>query len=740
MKQLGAALGLAFVLTIALPRAAAADSVLQTWQVGEEPAGLAVDPVDGRIFVANSKYPSTGPVGPGSISVINPSSGQRSVIVTSGPADFVALDPVHRRLYSSNADHSLQVFDLDTRSLIARLPVGGLGLVVDPLTQRVYVVDVNSAGSFLTVVDGSTNTIVQTKYAPSPESWWGLALDAGRHRLYVTNINAYPYSVPPIEPSLVVLDDRDLSLVADKPFPLITRFAIAIDDARDRIYLGGYDSTGQFANSRFYALEGSSLAVLASTSIPGFPGGIALVPTAHRIYVTSPGNGSGFGGGYRVLDDQTYEVIQTASTAPYDPFIPVLHPDGNIYMGGAWRSGPDVLMRIHVGNSAPVISSAVFSPATPTSSDVLRFVVSADDGDLPDLSFTRGPVTYSYEWSRNGVLLADATGTTLDLSQPATGDRGDTITAHVTVTDAEGLTATATASVLIPNAAPALTVAFDTTEPRTNDLLTAVVAAPDADGDPVTLIYEWYRNGARIAGASATTIDLATYGDKGDLIGVNVTASDDHGGVRQAMASTTIVDSPPVATVSLSNTSPTTNELLLATVTSTDADGDSPIFYTWQLLVNGVVVTGASPANYAWFDLALPNFGNRGDALVVRVQPWAYGQYIYGPTAEISAVVVNSAPSVAVSLNDTAPRVGDVLVASASGQDADGDAFTYTYTWRVNGLVKRTVTTTSMTDSFETAGRANPHGGDISVELVGTDGFTASAPATATATLRGSKQ
>jgi len=739
MRQLGAALGLAFVLTIALPGPAAADSILQTWQVGEEPFGLAVDPTDGRIFVANSWSPSTGPVGPGSISVINPSSGQRSVIVTSGPADFVALDPVHRRLYSSNADHSLQVFDLDTRSLIARLPVGGLGLAVDPLTQRVYVVDLNSAGSFLTVVDGSTNTIVQTKYAPSPERWWGLALDAGRHRLYVTNINAYAYSVPPIEPSLVVLDDRDLSLVADKPFPVITRFAIAIDDARDRIYLGGYDPAGQFANSRFYALEGSSLAVLASTSIPGFPSGIAHVPTAHRIYVTNPGNGPGIGGGYRVLDDQTYEVIQTASTAPYDPFIPVLHPDGNIYMGAAWRTGPDVLMRVHVGNSAPVISSAVFSPATPTSSDVLRFVVSADDGDLPDLSFMRGPVTYGYEWRRNGVLLANATGATLDLSQPATGDRGDTITAHVTVTDAEGLTATATASVLIPNAAPAVTVRFDNAEPRTNDILTAVVAAPDADGDPVTLVYEWYRNGTRIAGASATTLALATYGDKGDVIAVNVTASDDHGGVRQATASATIVDSPPLATVSLSTTSPGTNELLLATATSTDADGDSPIFYTWQLLVNGVVVAGTGGASYAWFDLSLPNFGNRGDALVVRVQPSAYGQYVYGPTAEISAVVVNSAPSVAVSLSDTTPRAGDVLVASASGEDADGDALTYTYTWRVNGVVKRSITTTSTTDSLDTAGRANPHGGTVTVELVGSDPFTTSAPASATAFFRGNK-
>jgi hypothetical protein len=183
--------------------------------------------------------------------------------------------------------------------------------------------------------------------------------------------------------------------------------------------------------------------------------------------------------------------------------------------------------------------------------------------------------------------------------------------------------------------------------------------------------------------------------------------------------------------VSLSNTSPTTNELLLATATSTDADGDGPIFYTWQLLVNGVVVTGASPANYAWFDLSLPNFGNRGDALVVRVQPWAYGQYIYGPTAEMSAVVVNSAPSVAVSLSDASPQTRDVLVATASAQDADADALTLTFSWAVNGIV----TQTGASNTFDLGVKGNGDNGDvITVTATASDG-TASATASASATV-----
>src|SRR5687768_17277695 len=108
MRRLGAILGLAFTLSVAVPEPAAADTIVSTWQVGKEPFGIAVDPADGRIYVANSKDAP----GPGSISVIDPSSRVVNSLTTSGPAALLALDSVHRRLYSSNWNSSLQVFDL----------------------------------------------------------------------------------------------------------------------------------------------------------------------------------------------------------------------------------------------------------------------------------------------------------------------------------------------------------------------------------------------------------------------------------------------------------------------------------------------------------------------------------------------------------------------------------------------------------------------------------------------------
>ncbi len=129
MRRLGAILCLALTLCVALPERAAADSIDRTWLVGDEPAGIVIDPTDGRVYVANSKI---SPADGASIYVVDPSRaagspGEVTRLVTSGAPAILALDPIHRRLYSSNQDRTLQVFDLTTMGLEATLPVGGLG-------------------------------------------------------------------------------------------------------------------------------------------------------------------------------------------------------------------------------------------------------------------------------------------------------------------------------------------------------------------------------------------------------------------------------------------------------------------------------------------------------------------------------------------------------------------------------------------------------------------------------------
>ncbi len=147
------------------------------------------------------------------------------------------------------------------------------------------------------------------------------------------------------------------------------------------------------------------------------------------------------------------------------------------------------------------------------------------------------PVTYAYQWSKNGTDITGATSSTLDLSQTANGgngNRGDLIRVRVTANDGSANSAPVTSSpVTVANTAPTATVALNTSSPGTNDTLTATATRADVDGDTVTLTYVWKVNGTTRKTTSGTssltdTFDLsqAGNGDDGETVTVEVTPND----------------------------------------------------------------------------------------------------------------------------------------------------------------------------------------------------------------------
>jgi DNA-binding beta-propeller fold protein YncE len=717
MRRLGAILCLALTLSVAVPQRAAADSIDRVWMVGDEPVGIVIDPTDGRVYVANSKI---SPADGASIYVVDPSRapgspGASMRLATSGAPAILALDPIHRRLYSSNQDRTLQVFDLTTMSLVATLPVGGLGVVVDPSTRRVYVVDVSGSTFSIVAIDGATNTILpQTQSALPREFWWGLAIDPGLHRLYVTNIDTTIRN-------LVVLDTRDLTRVDALTLPVVPRFALAVDEALHRVYVAGHDPNGLgFGPTMLYALDGSTLATLDSVQVSGFPGGIALAPATHRIYVTNNCACPAEPWGYSEIDDLTFELVRFHAT-PRPPFLAAMHPDGRLYLG-VWNSSVvDELVAISPGNTPPSVSTVTFSPPMPPTDATLHASDDALDVDLPSAP-GQSDLTRGYEWWRNGVSIAGETGADLDLTRAGNGDRGDTITVRITVTDRHGSSVSATGSVVIANAAPSVVAALDSVAPRTNDLLRATASSADADGDPVSLAYQWSRNGTAIPGATTATLDLAASGDRGDNIGVRVTGTDGYGGIGTADVSATVTNTAPsTPTLVLSTTAPTTNEVLRATASSIDADGDA-LVYGFAYYVNERFVwhSGYTSGSVS-FDLSLPNWGDRGDA--IRVVVVATDGSAESPWSEVSAVV---AMTVDVAFSDSTPTTRDTLTATAVVADPGGPALTYTYVWRVNGVVKRTTSaTTETTDSLDLATRGVSRQGDLVVcEVLASDGVS----------------
>lgn len=126
--------------------------------------------------------------------------------------------------------------------------------------------------------------------------------------------------------------------------------------------------------------------------------------------------------------------------------------------------------------------------------------------------------------------------------------------------------------VRVRNQAPVITsFVLSPAAPGTADPLVATASVADPDGDPVTLVWEWQRNGTVVAGQTGSTLDpsLTT---RGDLFTVRLTATD---GLREATAerSVTILDSLPVLTLDAPATvswgTPAT-----FTVAASDPDGD----------------------------------------------------------------------------------------------------------------------------------------------------------------------
>ena len=169
---------------------------------------------------------------------------------------------------------------------------------------------------------------------------------------------------------------------------------------------------------------------------------------------------------------------------------------------------------------------------------MLTATVLATDAD-------KDPITYIYIWTNvsTGKIVRTTNTTnptdTLDLSLPGNGDLGQTIQVVVTANDGTANGTYPPVQTVVVHTPPSVAVTLTPTTPTTNSLLTATATASDADGSPVTLTYEWEKNGVPIPGTLTTTpilttpnftatldLSLSGNGDKNDIITFAVVGND----------------------------------------------------------------------------------------------------------------------------------------------------------------------------------------------------------------------
>jgi cyclophilin family peptidyl-prolyl cis-trans isomerase/uncharacterized lipoprotein YehR (DUF1307 family) len=382
-------------------------------------------------------------------------------------------------------------------------------------------------------------------------------------------------------------------------------------------------------------------------------------------------------------------------------------------------------------NSPPVINSLGLAPNPAGTNNLVTATVAASDVD-------GDPVTFTYVWKVAGVVkkTTSATSSTtdsFDLSVAGNGDTGELVSVEVTPSDGTDSGAMVSTSLTVGNTAPAISsLTLAPNPPHTNEVLTATVAASDADGDAVTFTYVWKVDGVAKQTTSATSattdafdLSAAGNGDHGQVVSVEVTPSDGANTGTMDSKSVTVANTPPTVTaVTLSPNPPSTNNILVATVAGgSDTDGDALTFtYVWK--VDGVTkqtTTNSSSATDS-FDLTVAGNGDHGQVVSVEV---TVGDGVdLGNTVSASATVSNTAPAVnSVILTPNPPHTNDIVTATTAPSDADGDTVSLTYVWKVDGVIKKTTTTTATADTLDLSVAGN---GDvnqvISVEVTPNDG------------------
>ena len=143
-------------------------------------------------------------------------------------------------------------------------------------------------------------------------------------------------------------------------------------------------------------------------------------------------------------------------------------------------------------------------------------------------------------------------------------------------------------------------MALDDPSPATSATLTATATAADVDGDSTSLTYVWKVDGTtrRTTVTSSLTdtfdLSLAGNGDNGQTVTVTVTPHDGTDDGSPVTDTATVGNAAPVVdSVTIDQASPRTNDVLSATVTSHDPDGDA-LTTSYQWTMNGGDIAGAT--------------------------------------------------------------------------------------------------------------------------------------------------
>ncbi len=312
-----------------------------------------------------------------------------------------------------------------------------------------------------------------------------------------------------------------------------------------------------------------------------------------------------------------------------------------------------------VSNAAGTVAS---SPATltvalrPPIITVQPASQSIASGSSATFSVTAtGSATLAYQWKKNGTAISGATASSYTIFGVVPADAADYT---VTVSNGAG-TVTSDAATLTVLVAPAIT-----TSPSSQTIAVGASATFTvvATGNPLN--YQWHRNGADIAGATASSLTLsgASAADDGNY---TVTVSNSLGSVTSSAATLTVLNPPAITTQPQAQSV----EAGTGATFSVTASGDAPS-YQWQK--DGVAITGATAAT---FTITSTSASDAGNYAVVVSNP------VGSVTSDTASLTVAVPPTITADPQAQNANAGDSVTFTVS---ATGSPLTYQ--WQKDGV------------------------------------------------------
>ena len=263
-----------------------------------------------------------------------------------------------------------------------------------------------------------------------------------------------------------------------------------------------------------------------------------------------------------------------------------------------------------------------------------------------------GTAPLSYQWKKNGASISGATGSSYRTPATTTNDSGSTFS--VVVSNSAG-TVTSSVATLTVNAAPVAPTI--TTQPM-NQTVTAGQTATFTVTVTGTapLSYQWYRNGAAVAGATSAsyTTGPTTSSDNGAQFTVMV--ANTAGTATSSPATLTINAAPVAPAITTQPTSQTVTAGQTATF-SVAATGTAPLRYQWYR--NGVAISGALSPSYT---TGTATSSDNGAQFTVVVSNTA------GTATSSAAILTINLPPAQITATPSSASFGNVVVGTSNSQ------------------------------------------------------------------------